>query len=86
MEIGLVVSSLIFLLYMGASIVLVAAVLCPAMARWLEGLAPATRANFLLAWAPAPVRLSLTSLLLVLSPSISHWLGFAMDHCDDHGH
>jgi hypothetical protein len=45
MEIGLVVSSLILLLYMGASIVLVAAVLCPAMARWLEGLALATRAN-----------------------------------------
>lgn len=86
MEIGLVFSSLIILLCIGSITVMVAAVLYPALARWLERLAPATRANFLLAWAMAPVWLSITSLLLVLSPSISHWLGFGVDHCYGHGH
>ena len=53
---------------------------------WLGKLPPATRANFLLAWALSPVVVGLIMLLLVFSPSLAHLLGFAADHCHEHDH
>ncbi|MDZ7752932.1 MAG: M56 family metallopeptidase [Gammaproteobacteria bacterium] len=85
-EIGLVVASLLILLCAGASIVVVSAVLYPAVAAWLNRMAPATRANFLFAWATVPVWLSSMLLLLVLSPSVAYLLGIGVDHCRAHDH
>ena len=86
MEIGLGVASLLILFCAAACVVLISALLYPVAGGWLNRLAPATRANVLFAWATAPVWLSITLLLLVLSPSIAHTLGFGVDHCHEHGH
>ena len=86
LEIGLGVASSLILFCAVVSIVVISAVLYPAVAGWLDRLAPATRANFLFAWATAPVWLGSLMLLLVLSPSIAHTLGIGVDHCHDHAH
>lgn len=86
MEIGLGVASLLILFCAAVCVVVISAVFYPVAGVWLNRLTPATRANVLFAWAIAPVWLSITLLLLVLSPSIAHTLGFGIDHCHEHGH
>ncbi|MEW8228542.1 MAG: M56 family metallopeptidase [Candidatus Thiodiazotropha endolucinida] len=85
-EIGLIVGSLLILFCTAVGVAVISIAFYSFFAGRIARLAPSTRANFLFAWSTAPVWLSITLLLLVLSPSIAHALGFGIDHCHDHLH
>lgn len=66
---------------------LAAAVLHPRVAAWTAPLAPARRAQLLLAWAALPAVLATALVGAALWPSLGAALGLAVDHCPAHvGH
>ena len=86
LEVGSVSASLAILVVAALGAAVISRMLYPAAEGWLGRIAPATRADLLVAWAVAPFVIGLVMLLLVFSPSLSHLLGFGVDHCHTHAH
>jgi Zn-dependent protease with chaperone function len=86
LEVGLIAAALAIMLLAAYCVALASRIFYLPIDTWLGTIPPATRANFLLAWAIAPLVVGLVMLLLIFSPSLAHLLGFAADHCHEHGH
>jgi hypothetical protein len=67
----------------GSSIALVSSWVLPGSLRITERLAPAVRANVLLAWCVAPIGLAVTLASLSFGPTLLAAAGVAADHCAD---
>jgi Zn-dependent protease with chaperone function len=86
LALGLVAASLVIFLSVAACVAVMSRMLYSATPGWLGKLAPAARANCLLAWAAAPLLVGLVTLVFIFSPSMAHLIGLSADHCHAHGH
>jgi Zn-dependent protease with chaperone function len=86
LAVGLIAAALMLVFLVAFCTALASRLFCRAIDGWLGTLPPATRANFLLAWALSPLVVGLVMLLLVFSPSLAYLLGFAADHCYAQNH
>ncbi len=85
-ELGLIAACVVILFGAAGCVAILSRVVYPTTVGWLRRLAPATRANFLLAWAASPLCAALVILVFILAPSIAHLVGLGADHCHAHDH
>jgi Zn-dependent protease with chaperone function len=86
LELGLAAASAMLFLAAAASASLLSTAAFPFVIARLCRLDPAMRAYFLLGWSALPGLAGALVVCLTLAPSVTHGLGFGLDHCHAHDH
>jgi Zn-dependent protease with chaperone function len=84
-ELGVIAASVLVFVGAASGMALIVAALSLLVRRAIRRLPPANQAAVLLAVIAAPALTGLALVALAMAPSVSHLLGFGIDHCHGHG-
>jgi hypothetical protein len=84
-DLGVVGASVLVFAGAALGIALLAAAVAGPVRHGIRGLPPVDQAVLLLAFITAPALAGLALVVLAMAPSLTHLLGFGVDHCHGHG-